>query len=267
MNIEELYEELSAQGSSTSGESVIIRSGIFTDNDLINVFSGGSELYFRIDKEGLFEILNNILSKISELPPKDDYNHMIDIFNILNNEISNYFGSSNQEQRNWFYMNNGERTDDEYVRICSMSQIKGMGIAQCAEKASLANNILLLLNKMGLFDYKINYMNAITALDNRPPEGHAILEFDRINSRGEVIHIIYDVTNPEVFMINGEECYYPALYALSNEEYESFLNGERFDNSKFIMSEYYQTIDTRYYCGFSKSLDDNDLEESNEKKL
>lgn len=253
MNIEEIYQKLSAQGVSNSGESVLIRTGMFTEEDLINVFSGGNELYMTIDKDGLIEFMNTVVSKIIQLPQKDSFNHMIDIFNLLQAEINQYYGTLQQENRLAFYMNNGVKTNDEDVRICSMSQIKGKGIAKCAEKASLANNVLLMLNGMGLFDYQVNYLNAITSLNNGTPEGHAFLEFDRVNTKGETIHIIYDVTNPEIVLSNGEEYKYPAIYSLSNYEYELFLNGGSFDNSKFMMANYYQTKETRKYQGFSKT--------------
>ena len=69
--------------------------------------------------------MNTILPKIFQLPPKDGFNHMIDIFNLLQSEINQYYGTIKQENRPTFYMNNGIKTDDEDVRICSMSHIKG----------------------------------------------------------------------------------------------------------------------------------------------
>lgn len=254
MDFEEVYKKLSTQQINNYGELVKVRTGMFTEKDLINVFNGGNELYLRIDKQGLYDIVNIISTKISELPPKDEFNHMIDIFNLLQDEINNYYGVSKLEDRLSFYMKNGQKTNDEDVRICSMSQIKGVGIAKCAEKASLANNILLMLNSMGLFDYKVNYLNALMTLDNGKPEGHAFLEFDRINSRGQVMHIIYDVTNPEIVLSNKEEYYCPAIYSLSDEEYKSFMNGESFDNNKFMMINYFSPKENRTYSGFSKEI-------------
>lgn len=258
MNTNEIYDNLSARGVNNAGDSVKIRTGMFTASDLINVFSGGSELYLSIDKDGLIEFMNTIVPKITQLPPKDGFNHMIDIFNLLQAEINQYYGTSEQENRLSFYMNNGIKTDDEDVRICSMSQIKGKGIAKCAEKASLANNVLLMLNSMGLFDYQVNYLNALTTLNNGTPEGHAFLEFDRVNTKGETIHIVYDVTNPEIVLSNGQEYFYPAIYSLTDEEYRSFLSGKPFDNSKFMMANYLQTKEARKYQGFSKSEEYDD---------
>ena len=258
MNINETYDNLSARGVNNAGDSVKIITGIFTESDLINVFSGGNELYFSIDKDGLIDFMNTIVPKIFQLPPKDGFNHMVDIFNFLQSEINRYYGTTEQENRLTFYMNNGIKTDDEDVRICSMSQIKGKGIAKCAEKASLANNVLLMLNSMRLFDYQVNYLNALTTLNNGTLEGHAFLEFSRVNTKGETIHIVYDVTNPEIVLSKGQEYFYPAIYSLTNEEYQSFLSGIPFDNSKFMMANYLQTKETRKYQGFSKSKDYDD---------
>ena len=71
MDIEEIYKNLSMQQINNYGDLVKVRSGMFTEEDLINVFNGGNELYLRIDKQGLYDIVNIISTKISELPPKD----------------------------------------------------------------------------------------------------------------------------------------------------------------------------------------------------
>ena len=55
MNINKIYDNLSAIGVNNTGDSVKIRTGMFTESDLINVFIGGRELYFIIDKAGLID--------------------------------------------------------------------------------------------------------------------------------------------------------------------------------------------------------------------
>lgn len=87
MDIEEIYKNLSMQQINNYGDLVKVRTGMFTEKDLINVFNGGNELHLKIDKQGLFDIVNIISTKISELPPKDEFNHMIDIFNLLQNVL------------------------------------------------------------------------------------------------------------------------------------------------------------------------------------
>lgn len=261
MDLNKIYDKLSSFDVVNTGNSVTVRTGFFNEKDLIKVFSGYFELYFKIDKAGLLEILNSILPKISQLPSKDSFSHMIDIFMLLQSEINSYFGDRELENRESYYMKNGENTENEYVRICSLSQIKGKGIAKCVEKASVANNILLILNILGIFNYRVNYLNALTSLNGSTLEGHAFLEFDRLTKNGTVIHVIYDVTNPEIVLLNDEEYYHPAIYSLNDEEFKEFMNGGSFDNSNFIMSYYYKTKGNRIYRGFQKASDyDNDLE-------
>lgn len=60
MNIEKIYDNLSTRGVNNTGNSAKIRTVMFTESELINVLSGGSELYLRIDKDGLIEFMNTI---------------------------------------------------------------------------------------------------------------------------------------------------------------------------------------------------------------
>ncbi len=266
MNINEIYDRLSIKGSINNGDSVKVRTGMFNENDLIRIFTGLDELDFKIDRQGLMEIMNNLLPKIQQLPNENSFTHMIEMFKLLEGEINSYYGTSSKGdvERLQFYMVNGIKIDDE-CRVCSMSQIKGKGIAKCAEKAALANNILLILNSMGLFDYKVNYVEALCSLNNGIPEGHAFLEFDRVNAKGKNTHIIYDITNPEIILYNGEKGFYPAVYSLNDDEYKSFLEGNYFDNSKFIVFEYYQLKETRKYCGFKINEYEDDFQEISDK--
>ncbi len=251
MNMSVIYDELSKTDVVTSGESIKNREGFFRESDLINVVQGYVELYFKIDKTGILEIFNNVISQIRELSSENNYNYMIDVLDLIQKEINSYFGELINGKRLKFYMEHGEKTDDEYVRICSLSQIKGQGIAECAEKASVANNILLMLNKIGLFKYKVRYCNGIVTIDNSRPEGHAFLGFDRITKKGDRIHVIYDVTNPETITYEGKDYLYPALYCLNDDEYDDFLDGRSFDNKKFIMINKYNLKYNREYMGFS----------------
>ena len=252
MNINEVYEKLCHEGITKSGEQVKVSSGLFKEDDLLLVSPGATELYFKVDKQGLFEILDIILPQISNLSHDNGYSYMINLFTIVNNEIDNYFGHHNQAEREKHYLLNGVALEED-VRVCSMSQIKGAGIAMCAEKASLSNNIFLILHELGLFEYKVNYLNCILALEGDAPGGHAFLEFDRVTPNGTK-HLIYDVTIPEKILIDGDYHNYAAIYSLNDEEYESFLEGGSFDN-KFILADKYQLKEKREYKGFSKEED------------
>ena len=251
MNIDEVYNSLVEKGAVDNKDSVKIRTGFFDENDLIEVFVGDSELYFKIDKESLIELVNTLIPKINWLPESDSYNYMYNVLYLVQKEIDNYFGYGNQDKRSSYYMLNG--SINEYNYICSMGQLKDEGIAKCAEKASVANNVLLILKEMKLFDYEVSYVKSLLKFDDMPvAEGHAFLEFNRVNSSGNIIHIIFDVTNPEKLIENGKEKKRLALYLLKDDEYNDFLNGGSFDSSKFIDINNCVQIERRVYSGFSK---------------
>ena len=249
--MDEFYNTLANNGVKNYGSSVKVRNGLFTENDLISLFSGGVDLLFQIDKEGLYEITNAVLQKQSSISKDNDFSYMIGLFQTIQAELNNYFGNGNEANRESFYVLNGKKTEDEDVRICSLSQIKGAGIAKCAEKGAVANNVLLILNQMGLFNYEVHYLNSLVSMDGKFPEGHAYLEFVRINGKGEKVHIIYDVTNPEIIISNGNNYNYPAVYQLKEEEFIDFMNGKPFDNTHFILSSQYELKEKREYMGYS----------------
>lgn len=254
MTYDELYASLVSKGVTKSGESVKIRNGFFSENDIVNIMSGGYDLGFQVDKVALGELLNSVINKCSQITTQNGFERMIAMFNVIQDEINAYFGTVKTVNREQYYMQNGkELTEDS--RICSMSEIKQKGIAECAEKTSVANNLLLLLNQMNMFLYEVSYMNSIV---NMPKEtgGHAYLGFSKTNKAGEKNYIIYDITNPEIVSYNGTDYLYPAVYSLSSSEYESFLNGIPFDNSHFVMAQYYQPKEKRTYSGFSVEKDE-----------
>lgn len=248
--MEKFYNELRNKGVQSFGKTVKFRNGLFSEDDLVSL--GGVDALFQIDKEGLYEITNTILQKQSSISKDNDFSYMKDLFLLVQDELNKYFGTGSEANRERFYVLNGREIDDE--RICSLSQLKGKGVAKCAEKASVANNILLILNQMGLFNYEVHYLNSLASFNSSFPEGHAFLEFSRVNSKGEKVHIIYDVTNPEIIRSNnnGDNNYYnyPALYLLMEEEFIDFMNGKPFDNSHFIFKDY-ELKEKREYIGYS----------------
>lgn len=255
--MEECYNTLVEKGYENYNSSVNIRSGIFSENDFVSLFNGAFDLSFQIDREGLFDLLNKIIDKQKNIKLENSYNYMIDLFNLVQNEINDYFGTGNLEKRLSFYMLNGKiNSNNEDERICTLSQIKGKGIAKCAEKASVANNILLMLHKMSLFDYEVNYLNSLLSINSSFPDGHAYLEFSRVKNNGEKVHIIYDITNPEIVIYNGQDYAYPALYQLDENEFYSFINGGFFDNTKFIASQNFDLKEKRVYSGFKQEEND-----------
>lgn len=257
MSFEELYNELSSKSLKQIGESVKITNGLFKEEDKIKVFEGLNELYFCIDKEGMKELLQNVVNKVKEIEKTNGFERMIDTFNIIQSEIGKYFGNTPQMTRMQYYMLHGKDIGED-SKLCSLSEIKGKGIAECAEKASVANNLLLSLNKLGLFPYEVSYMNSLVEMPNEKG-GHAFLSFPKINQLGEKSFIMYDVTNPEIISWNDNFYNYPAIYSLSEEEYNLFLQGGSFDNSHFVAN--FPVKEKRIYSGFYVEKKNKEVDE------
>lgn len=249
MNIEKTYDELCQIEQLELKGLISQKKGIFKPNDLINVFS--HSYFFSIDKKGMIELLQNVINKINyNNEDISSFNYVIKVLNILQNELNSYFGARNSEiNRLVYYLKSGKSTDVEDEKVCSLSQLKGVGVAECAEKVSVANNVLLMLDKLGLFKEEIMYLNGLLNMDGIT-EGHAFLCLSHMNSKSDRIYLIYDVINPEIVEYNSENFYYPALYNLTEEEYKDFINGKSFNNNKFILSNTYTIKSERTYSGF-----------------
>lgn len=264
-NLEEVYDKLKKTDIKSLKGSVTVSKGFFKEEDLIKIMNGGIDLYFNIDRESIISITKNVLEKfdINNYDNNKDFNYMIELLTKIQSEVNEFFGSA-KENRLAYYCNNGRiPSDDEDTRICSLSQIKGKGIAMCAEKASTVNNILLMLHEMDIFPYDTSYLNMIAQIGDELPGGHAILEFQRTNKNGEITHLLYDITNPETVEYLGQKYTYPAIYTLRDEEYKDFIEfGKSFDNkSKFIMSQWYKPTKDRVYSGFHR--DENEIYNKN----
>lgn len=252
MDIEKIYDELCQTEQLELKGPIMQKKGIFKPSDLINVFS--YTYFFSIDKEGMLELLQNVINKINyNNEDISSFDYVIKVLKILQNELISYFGVRNLEiNRLAYYLKSGKSSDVEDEKVCSLSQIKSVGVAECAEKVSVANNVLLMLDKLGLFKEDVIYLNGLLNMDGIM-EGHAFLGLSHINSKGDRIYLIYDVINPEIIEYNSEEFYHPALYLLTEEEYKAFINGEVFNNSKFILSNTYPLKSERIYSGFHQA--------------
>ncbi|MEI8339093.1 MAG: hypothetical protein WCF94_00310 [bacterium] len=133
--------------------------------------------------------------------------------------ISKYFGNeipykeTETENRN-FYM---ERSGADSPEI-SISELKGKGFAVCAEKSSVAENLLVF---SGL-EAKLVVSTECRIPEEAEESGHyynIIL--------GPTQKFIYDPSNPKlVTNSNGKLINYnPAMYRISDEDYEKLMNG------------------------------------------
>lgn len=251
--INEIYEKLCAKKLEKNNTPIKTTQGFFTDEDQVRVFRGGFDLSFIIDKESFLEVADEVIERIS-LTQYDSmsYNYFKHVIDVVSNSVNSYYGLANVTGvgRESYYMLNGEFSPlDEDERVLHMRDLKGLGIAKCAEKTAVANNVFMLLNEIGLFNFKSTYLEGLLELDGQRSDGHAFIGLERPDGA----HIIFDITNP-VNVEYLEQAYtHPALYFLTQQEYEDFINGQEcLDNNKFLLKDNLPPLETRTYSGFSR---------------
>jgi hypothetical protein len=107
----------------------------------------------------------------------------------------------------------------------SVSEFRGKGVAQCAERASMSHNLYLLLG----YDAELIVSNTCQM------EGNEDLHlFNKLNSNGKTI--LYDPSNPyEVLSEEGKATYYPAIFVLIPEQAGGFDKGEQVEVKRIEM--------------------------------
>lgn len=251
--LNEIYEKLCDKKLEKNNTPIKTTQGFFTDEDQVRVFRGGFDLSFIIDKESFLEVADEVIERISltQYDPMS-YNYFKHVIDVVSNSVNSYYGYENitGKERLSYYIQKGKHSEfDEDERVLHMADLRGLGIAQCAEKAAVANDIFVVLNEMGLFDYKSTYLEGLLELDGQRSDGHAFIGLERPNGA----HIIFDIINP-VNVEYLEQAYtHPALYSLTQQEYESFINGQEcLDNNKFLLKDNLPPVKTRTYSGFSR---------------
>lgn len=278
--LNEVYEKLIEKGIEKIDGPVKITKGMFSDRDLIPVVydneTGEVKGSFQIDKESMIEFMEKIMPEIEKIEFKNDYNYMSKLFDLLENEIQEYYGKSEgpitkeeENEREVFYTVES-RLKSGQKGVITMKNMKDKRLGMCVEKSSLANNALKMLHEMDAFDYDIEYLNSMCELEGEKPGDHAFLKFDRISNKGERINIIYDISNKIKIEYNDQEIKDRGIYLLKDDEYEEFINGGSFDNSKYILSDTYKVLEKREYSAYNMEKEqtkedlDKNIEEDKE---
>lgn len=138
----------------------------------------------------------------------------------IQHAIGTYFGNhyatvDTETQNRAFYLNH---VGFDSVDV-SLSEIKGKGIAVCAEKAALAQNMLVFAGMQT--ELVLSYCQVV-------PDGEKELHAYNIISSDGAKHAIYDPANPT--LLNDENgkvlSLQPSIHPLSDEQYQSLLRGE-----------------------------------------
>ena len=104
---------------------------------------------------------------------------------------------------------------------CSLSDLKNKRVAQCAEKASVAQNILLAIIQTGLIK-KFNSNFVSSKLNNNP---HAFILLE--NKEKEGTSYIFDIENPSTIILpDGTKKTFVGVYPISREQLIDFYNGK-----------------------------------------
>lgn len=175
---------------------------------------------FAMDDSALYSELFETIKKFREIDGWKEKELRIIMPEIIQHTISKYFGNevatSGTENRNReFYLDHGDDPDSKAV---SLDELKGKGIAVCAEKAAAAQNLVTFA---GLESYLVM---AECNLSGERDENHAYNVLKTENG-----YFIYDPTNPKLILekeTNHLISSYAAIYKISDEDFTSIKLGK-----------------------------------------
>lgn len=178
----------------------------------VDMMASAVSLPFHLDDDSVYEDLDKLKAQNTEKFKDQIDAHRISIV-TAQWMVMNYFGTTgNHQKREDIYFN--DHWDKDSV---SMREFKGKNAAVCLERSTLAHNLLLAAGEE----------DQLLAGDcdlNGKPEAHS---FNVVKS--EDGYYIFDPTNPsfgEVDESGNLEAYSPAVYPITNENYEKLINGE-----------------------------------------
>ena len=172
-------------------------------------------LTFKIDKEGMHDILKEIEKQINNLQKPEIWDYLISTSNIINFYFN---GKGNDEIRKNAYMKAKKET-------LTLSMIQGKNIGQCAERASVAQNCLVTLTNCGIID-NFNPRLVVSKMyeENGKGSQHAFLILENKNPNKK--SILFDIENKIHIKVNGKTAEVDGLYIITSSELERFNNGE-----------------------------------------
>ena len=206
LDLDKAFDSIGVVGLGSIGEKPEVYGGVVEKCILNNFFN--SKVTFDVDKKGMRDILKTI--EISE-----DTSNLLVILTEIQNKIGNYFGGDCDDNLKRFdaYMTSGFK--------CSLSDLKNKRVAQCAEKASVAQNILLAIIQTGLIK-KFNSNFVSSKLNNNP---HAFILLESKEKEGT--SYIFDIENPSTIILpDGTKKTFIGVYPISREQLIDFYNGK-----------------------------------------
>lgn len=222
MNFNEIYEDslVDAQKiyieSSNFSSKPIMTTGIISPESTICI-QPMFGIEFELDKDGMSEIIKMLENKWTaktESERKNLLSVLTDIYSITEEYLGGH-GISATRQNAYF-----QATDNRL----NLSEIKGKNIGLCAERAAIGHQLLSILERAGLTNFKSFLTNSHMTTDTREPHSFIVLKHKKDSSK----QYIFDIENPLEYKTSesSEPKLGIALYPMTEEEYEAFKEGK-----------------------------------------
>ncbi len=222
MNFNEIYENslVDAQKiyieSSNFSSKPIMTTGIISPESTICI-QPMFGIEFELDKDGMSEIIKMLENKWTaktESERKNLLSVLTDIYSITEEYLGGH-GISATRQNAYF-----QATDNRL----NLSEIKGKNIGLCAERAAIGHQLLSILERAGLTNFKSFLTNSHMTTDTREPHSFIVLKHKKDSSK----QYIFDIENPLEYKTSesSEPKLGIALYPMTEEEYEAFKEGK-----------------------------------------
>lgn len=222
MNFNEIYENslVDAQKiyieSSNFSSKPIMTTGIISPESTICI-QPMFGIEFELDKDGMSEIIKMLENKWTaktESERKNLLSVLTDIYSITEEYLGGH-GISATRQNAYF-----QATDNRL----NLSEIKGKNIGLCAERAAIGHQLLSILERAGLTNFKSFLTNSHMTTDTREPHSFIVLKHKKDSSK----QYIFDIENPLEYKTSesSEPKLGIALYPMTEEEYKAFKEGK-----------------------------------------
>lgn len=222
MNFNEIYENslVDAQKiyieSSNFSSKPIMTTGIISPESTICI-QPMFGIEFELDKDGMSEIIKMLENKWTaktESERKNLLSVLTDIYSITEEYLGGH-GISETRQNAYF-----QATDNRL----NLSEIKGKNIGLCAERAAIGHQLLSILERAGLTNFKSFLTNSHMTTDTREPHSFIVLKHKKDSSK----QYIFDIENPLEYKTSesSEPKLGIALYPMTEEEYKAFKEGK-----------------------------------------
>ena len=129
------------------------------------------------------------------------------------------------------------------------SSLKGKNIAKCSEKSIAAYIVLDKLYAIGKITRKPLLVLSQLTTEKSKEAPHAFVLLNK-ECNNPTKHVIYDIENPTLVVDEfGEKQYFAGLYSLTDEQYDSLLNGSYCEPTSLykILGNYREVSDKRIY--------------------